>query len=62
MQNLTVPEALHRLRISRATFYDLVARCEITTFTIGRRRFVTERALLEFVEKRERITAGGRVR
>jgi excisionase family DNA binding protein len=58
VHNLTVPEALERLRISRATFYELVARHEITTHTIGRRRFVSERALLEFIERRERAAAG----
>jgi excisionase family DNA binding protein len=45
-----VDEAMQRLGgISRWTLYRLIRSGELATVTIGRRRFVTDRAIREFV-------------
>ncbi len=45
VQNLTVAEALERLRVSRVTLYKLIDGRELASFTIGRRRFIPAAAI-----------------
>lgn len=47
----SVPEAAHRLGISRSRLYEIIAEGGIETVTIGRLRKVSTRALEDFVEK-----------
>jgi len=42
------------LKLSRVTLYQLLKRGDIPSFTIGRRRFVTERAVSDYIARRER--------
>ncbi len=52
-QKLTysIEDARKALGISRALIYDLINKDKLRTFTIGRRRFVSEAALRECVQK-----------
>ena len=49
---LSVPEAAAKLNIGRAFFYQMVARNEIATITLGRRRLVPVASLERFIEQR----------
>jgi len=53
----TVAEGCALLRISRWTFYRLVHARELTTITIGSRRFVPATAITAYIERQ--IAAGG---
>ncbi len=56
---LSVVEARERLGgISNAVFYQLVNAGELRTFTIGRRRLVSQSAITEFINRREGVAAG----
>ena len=46
-----IPEAAARLGIGRTTLYALIERGELPTVTIGRRRLVTESALVAYLER-----------
>ncbi len=49
----TVEETLQRLRICRATGYRLINSGQLRTVTIGRRRLVSEQAILDFIASLE---------
>jgi excisionase family DNA binding protein len=46
-------ETCEKLRISRSTYFALIKSGQLKSVTIGRRRFVTDRAIAEFVEALE---------
>lgn len=48
---LDVPEAARRLNLSRTTLYALIARGELKSRTIGRRRMIPRTALEAFVKR-----------
>jgi excisionase family DNA binding protein len=48
-QHYSVPEAAARLKVSRATLYNMIAADEITSFKIRKRRFVAEAACRDFL-------------
>jgi excisionase family DNA binding protein len=48
---LTVPDAAHRLGISRSMMYELIAAGEVETLRIGRPRKVSVEALSAFVDR-----------
>ena len=50
---LTITQVMHRLGVSRATVYRLLASGELPSIALGRSRRVREVALLEFVERIE---------
>lgn len=50
---LTPPEAAARLRISRATLYELIARGEIRGLHVGRKRLFTVQEIDKYVASRE---------
>lgn len=51
---LTVAEARERIGgISNAKFYELVSSGVLRTFTIGRRRLISQEAIHDFIRKRE---------
>ena len=55
---LSVAEARQRLgSISNAKIYELIRSGELRSFTIGRRRLVSQTAILEFIAQREAATA-----
>ena len=49
---LNVPEAAHRLGISRSRLYEIIGAGDIETVTIGRLRKVPIAALDDYVEQR----------
>lgn len=53
----SMPEAARALGIGVSTLYLLIARGEIQTFTIGRRRVVSARAIERFIQRREAETS-----
>ena len=53
MSLLSIPQATKCLGVSRATFYRLLDRKEIRSFHIGRRRFVTQEALSNYIQTQE---------
>lgn len=54
----TIEEARARLRVSRPTLYQKIASGELKSFKIGRRRFVTDEAIDEFIERSAALAAG----
>jgi hypothetical protein len=50
--SLSVPETLATTGWSRTAFYSLVKSGELTTFTVGRRRFVSGESLRAFIDAR----------
>lgn len=56
-QILTKAEACERLRVSLRTLDRLIARGELTTLKIGRRRFVRPSDLEDFLEQRAKAGA-----
>jgi excisionase family DNA binding protein len=48
----TVDEAKEFLRLSRATLYSLMARGDLPFTTIGRRRLIPHRALIELAARK----------
>lgn len=53
---LSVLEVCQRLGISRPTFYAELRRDRIQTFTIGRKRLISESALERYIAQREKAT------
>jgi len=51
---LTVAEAAAELRLSRSAAYDLIARGELRSITIGKSRRITPEDLDQFIERRRR--------
>lgn len=51
---LSVSECAQALGVHRATVYDLLARGDLASVRIGRRRLIAQRTLEEFVAARER--------
>ena len=53
-------EAVAVIGLNRNAIYSLMAKGELATFKIGKRRMVSARALREFIERKEReATAAG---
>jgi excisionase family DNA binding protein len=50
---LSIPEALDALGISRQTLYDEINAHRLRTYRVGRRRFVSRAALLDWIQERE---------
>lgn len=48
---LSVPEAARALGIARSSLYVLMDRHELTSVSIGRRRLLPARALVEYVDR-----------
>ena len=48
-----IPVAAARIGVGRTSMYALIDAGEIPTFTVGRRRLVSEAALVAFVERRQ---------
>lgn len=46
----TVEEVMERLRIGRSTTFDLIGTQRLRSVKVGRRRLVSEAALVEFIE------------
>lgn len=55
MQVLSISQASEKLCISRSMMYSLLDRGVISSFHIGRRRFVTGHSLNEFIERQEEV-------
>lgn len=49
----TIPEACEALRIGRNTMYKIIAKDEIKTVKIGRKRLVSQHELSRFIRERE---------
>jgi len=47
----TVEEVMERLRIGRSTAFELVGTRQLRSIKVGRRRLVSESALIEFIER-----------
>lgn len=56
---MPISEGLQRLGISHPTGYREIHAGRLRTFKIGRRRYITDEALDEYIKQRERET--GRV-
>ena len=54
----TVEEVMERLRIGRSTAFELIGTRRLRSIKVGRRRLVSEAALVEFIEGLDRDTAG----
>jgi excisionase family DNA binding protein len=46
----TVEEVMERLRIGRSTAFELIGTRRLRSIKVGRRRLVSEAALVEFIE------------
>jgi excisionase family DNA binding protein len=53
----TVEEVMERLRIGRSTAFELIGTRQLRSIKVGRRRLVSEAALVEFIESLDRDTA-----
>jgi excisionase family DNA binding protein len=47
----TVEEVMERLRIGRSTAFELIGTRRLRSIKVGRRRLVSEAALVEFIER-----------
>ena len=47
----TVEEVMRRLRVGRSTAFDLIASRQLRSVKVGRRRLVSEAALMEFIRR-----------
>ena len=47
----TVEEVMERLRIGRSTAFELIGTRQLRSVKVGRRRLVSEAALIEFIER-----------
>lgn len=54
-----VDEAVSATGLNRTAFYAAIAKNQIKTFKVGRRRMVSVRALREFIEAREKESSSG---
>lgn len=50
----TIEEVMERLRIGRSTTFDLISTRRLRSIKVGRRRLVSETALIEFIELLDR--------
>lgn len=46
----TVEEVMERLRVGRSTAFGLIASRQLRSVKVGRRRLVSEAAIVEFIE------------
>ncbi len=46
----TVEEVMERLRIGRSTAFELIGSRQLRSVKVGRRRLVSETALVEYIE------------
>lgn len=53
----SVEGACRALPMSRESLYRLIRSGQIRTFKLGRRRYVTKQALLDFIASRETVEA-----
>jgi len=54
-----VDEAVSATGLNRTAFYAAIAKNQIKTFKVGRRRMVSARALREFIDAREKEGTSG---
>jgi excisionase family DNA binding protein len=54
----TVEDVMERLRIGRSTAFELISTRQLRSIKVGRRRLVSEAALVEFIEGLDRQEAG----
>jgi excisionase family DNA binding protein len=54
----TVEEVMERLRIGRSTAFELIGKRQLRSIKVGRRRLVSEAALIEFIERLDHKDAG----
>ncbi|MGY4647658.1 helix-turn-helix domain-containing protein [Mycobacterium sp. URHB0021] len=54
----TVEEVMERLRIGRSTAFELIGTRQLRSIKVGRRRLVSEAALIEFIERLDQKDAG----
>ncbi len=52
----TVEEVMDRLRIGRSTAFELIGSRRLRSVKVGRRRLVSEAALVQFIEELDRQT------
>lgn len=50
----SVEDVMERLRIGRSTAFDLIGTRRLRSIKVGRRRLVSETALIEFIERLDR--------
>jgi len=55
----TTDEACAATGLNRNAFYTAIAKNQIRTFKVGRRRMVSDRALREFIETKEKEATSG---
>ncbi len=53
---LSIPEAMFALRVDRSRIYRMIADGTLESYKIGRRRFVSVRALEKCIERLEHAT------
>jgi excisionase family DNA binding protein len=51
---INVPQVMTRLGLSRGTVYELINTGQLRSFKIGSRRMITEQALRDFIELKDR--------
>jgi excisionase family DNA binding protein len=54
----TVEEVMERLRIGRSTAFELIGTRQLRSIKVGRRRLVSEAALVEFIDRLDHKDAG----
>jgi excisionase family DNA binding protein len=57
----TVEEVMERLCVGRSTAFGLIASRQLRSVKVGRRRLVSEAALVEFIENLDRQTSAPEV-
>ncbi|MCP9271244.1 helix-turn-helix domain-containing protein [Mycolicibacterium arenosum] len=50
----TVEEVMKRLRVGRSTAFGLIASRQLRSVKVGRRRLISEAAIVEFIENLDR--------
>lgn len=53
----TIDEVMKRLRVGRSTAFGLIASRQLRSVKVGRRRLVSEAALIDFIQRLDGDTA-----
>lgn len=55
----SIPQSEQALGVSHTVIYELIKAGELQTYTVGRRRFCSHKALVDFINRREAAEVQG---